>query len=131
MLAVVLYSLAVSVKMNVLLMAPGVLAVLLKVGTVAPSGSRVGHWENSAVQERRCNSAHGHDLISVLCTCPLSQHARPVHVVVGTVLGVVLQVALGAPFLAAYPGSYLARAFELTRVRHGARVAGRHAATCE
>ena len=30
MLAVVLYSLAVSVKMNVLLMAPGVLAVLLK-----------------------------------------------------------------------------------------------------
>ncbi len=29
-LAVVLYSLAVSVKMNVLLMAPGVLAVLLK-----------------------------------------------------------------------------------------------------
>ena len=30
-LAVVLYSLAVSVKMNVLLMAPGVLAVLIKV----------------------------------------------------------------------------------------------------
>lgn len=31
-LSVVLYSAAVSIKMNVLLMAPGVLAVLIKVG---------------------------------------------------------------------------------------------------
>jgi alpha-1,3-mannosyltransferase len=77
-LAVVLYSLAVSVKMNVLLMAPGVLAVLLK-------------------------------------------YARPGHVVAGTALGVALQAALGAPFLWAYPHSYLTRAFEFSRVRSSCR----------
>ena len=38
-LAVVLYSLAVSVKMNVLLMAPGVLAVLIKVRGRCSRGS--------------------------------------------------------------------------------------------
>lgn len=47
--------------------------------------------------------------------CP--QHARPVHLVAGTALGVGLQAGLGAPFLAAYPRSYLARAFEFSRVR--------------
>ena len=41
MLSVVLYSLAVSVKMNVLLMAPGVLAVLVKV--------RVRPWVDACV----------------------------------------------------------------------------------
>lgn len=37
MAAVVLYSLAVSVKMNVLLMAPGVLAVLIKARPCLPA----------------------------------------------------------------------------------------------
>ncbi|KAL4434015.1 hypothetical protein ABPG75_000456 [Micractinium tetrahymenae] len=71
--AVVLYSLAVSVKMNVLLMAPGVLAVLVK-------------------------------------------HAQLKHIMAGSVLGVLLQLGLGLPFLASYPRSYLTRAFEFSRV---------------
>lgn len=71
--SVVLYSLAVSVKMNVLLMAPGVLAVLIK-------------------------------------------HARVSQILAGAALGVALQLALGAPFLAAYPHSYITRAFEFSRV---------------
>lgn len=72
-LAVLLYSAAVSVKMNVLLMAPGVLAVVLKGATVR-------------------------DLTK------------------GVVAGLVLQLALGAPFLLAYPSSYVSRAFEFSRV---------------
>ena len=45
-----------------------------------------------------------------------AQYARPGHVAAGTALGVALQAALGAPFLLAYPRSYLTRAFEFSRV---------------
>lgn len=72
-LSVLLYSAAVSIKMNVLLMAPGVLAALLL-------------------------------------------HARLVHLAAGVAGGVALQLALGYPFLAAYPVSYVTRAFEFSRV---------------
>ncbi|PSC73067.1 Dol-P-Man:Man(5) c(2)-PP-Dol alpha-1,3-mannosyltransferase [Micractinium conductrix] len=72
-LSVVLYSAAVSIKMNVLLMAPGVLAVLIK-------------------------------------------YATPRDILGGAALGVALQAALGAPFLAAHPRSYVVRAFEFSRV---------------
>ena len=44
------------------------------------------------------------------------QHARLRDVLAGTVLGVALQAALGAPFLRTYPQSYLSRAFEFSRV---------------
>jgi alpha-1,3-mannosyltransferase len=71
--AVAAYSAAVSVKMNVLLMAPPVAVVLLQGATPAASARAVG-------------------------------------------AGVALQLALGAPFLATHPASYLSRAFELTRV---------------
>ena len=37
----------------------------------------------------------------------------------GVAAGVVLQLTLGAPFLLAYPASYVGRAFELTRVGEG------------
>ncbi len=39
----------------------------------------------------------------------------------GVAAGVVLQLALGAPFLLAYPASYVSRAFEFTRVSEGHR----------
>ena len=37
-------------------------------------------------------------------------------VIKGTLAGVILQLVLGAPFLVSYPGSYLSKAFELSRV---------------
>jgi len=67
------FSLAVSVKMNILLFAPGLLLLLLQ---------SFGVWGT----------------IPKLAICAI------------------VQVVLGAPFLAAHPVSYLARAFELTRV---------------
>lgn len=44
------------------------------------------------------------------------QTATPKQVAAGTALGVALQGALAAPFLAAAPASYASKAFELSRV---------------
>lgn len=71
--AVLLFSAGVSIKMNVLLMAPGVLAAFIK-------GARV-------------------------------QQLVP-----AVAVGAALQLILGAPFLLTFPQSYLARAFEFSRV---------------
>jgi hypothetical protein len=104
--AVVLYSLAVSVKMNVLLMAPGVLAVLLKVseqGTAGTAGACSPAWLTVSKP--------------AIPPAPLLlQFARPPAVIAGIALGVLLQLGLGAPFLLPHPRSYLSRAFEFSRV---------------
>jgi hypothetical protein len=71
--SILLFSLAVSVKMNVLLMAPAVLLLVLQTGSL---------WQ----------------------------------LLLGGALGVAAQVALGWPFLSAYPREYLTRAFEFSRV---------------
>lgn len=44
------------------------------------------------------------------------QAAPAADILQGTAAGVLLQALLGAPFLAAAPGSYLQKAFELSRV---------------
>jgi hypothetical protein len=68
-----LYSLALGVKMNVLLFAPGLALLLVR-------------------------------------------NVGPVHAAGCAAVVVAVQAALGAPFLATYPASYLGRAFELGRV---------------
>ena len=50
-------------------------------------------------------------------TPPCLQYATPRDILGGAALGVALQAALGAPFLAAHPRSYVVRAFEFSRVR--------------
>lgn len=64
----------------------------------------------------QCQGTNG-DAQPSAAAAPPMQHARPGQVAAGTALGVALQVALGAPFLLAYPYSYLTRAFEFSRVR--------------
>ena len=44
------------------------------------------------------------------------QTATPKQVAAGTALGIALQGALAAPFLAVAPASYVSKAFELSRV---------------
>ena len=48
-------------------------------------------------------------------TCCALQGTRLRDVVLGVATGVLLQVALAAPFLASAPGSYVSRAFEFSR----------------
>ena len=43
------------------------------------------------------------------------QEATPALIAQGVAAGVMLQLALAAPFLAAAPGHYVSRAFELSR----------------
>lgn len=69
----VLFSLALSIKMNALLLAPGLLFLLVRNTGILPTAGY-------------------------------------------TLLCVALQAAIGAPFLATYPESYLSKAFELSRV---------------
>jgi len=84
----VVFSLAVSVKMNVLLFAPGLLLLLLQATTLPPS------------------SSSSEDLFPAVTI--LLQRLG---------LGCALpQLVLGAPFLFTYPVQYLRKAFELDRV---------------
>lgn len=101
MLAVVVFSLAVSIKMNVLLMAPGVLAVMIKA--------------------RRTMKRDGDVLLRALpfTSVPLIiiiQAASPADLVAAVGAGGLVQVVLGAPFLLHNPASYMSKAFEFSRV---------------
>ena len=92
--ALVTYSAAVSIKMNVLLMAPPVLVVMLKV--------------SDQFGKRWCSCCHSpHHVVR--------QAARLQDIAEGALLGVLLQLLLGAPFLLHDAGAYLSRAFELSR----------------
>jgi hypothetical protein len=66
---------------------------------------------------RRCPAGRGGAAHAAYPPRPRLQHAPPRSVLAGVAGGVALQAALGAPFLAAHPRSYLARAFEFSRVR--------------
>lgn len=70
MTAVVLYSLAVSVKMNVLLMAPGVLAVLLKVSEQGTAGTAGACSSARLTASKSVAVIHQHHLL-LLSYCSL------------------------------------------------------------
>lgn len=94
-------SLAVSVKMNVLLFAPGLLVILLVVGGVRWAGLQIA-W-CASIQVRLLVASQPVITLTVTrCHSCLSCHLP-------------LQLVLGAPFLLAHPTAYLHRSFELQR----------------
>ena len=109
--ALVAYSAAVSVKMNVLLMAPPVLVVMLQVPPRCCCATGVPGA--SAVCFARCSHAYGER--AAVTNCCVGQGARLQEVAEGAILGVLLQLLLGAPFLLRDAGAYMSRAFELSR----------------
>ncbi|KAJ1564620.1 dolichyl-P-Man:Man(5)GlcNAc(2)-PP-dolichol alpha-1,3-mannosyltransferase, partial [Cladochytrium tenue] len=93
-LAATLFSLALSVKMNVLLFAPGFAVAVLAVCTYPAPGTTA----TTTNSRRRTAQVPGLARAALLAAWTL-----------------LLQVALGAPFLASHPREYLGRAFELGR----------------
>lgn len=87
-----LYSLGVSIKMNVLLFAPGLLLLLLQHSAHAPAATNAK--PSTLLQWMRRYS----ETVSCLAICAA------------------VQLLLGAPFLATFPVEYISRAFNFGRV---------------
>jgi alpha-1,3-mannosyltransferase len=112
-MSIIGFSLAVSVKMNVLLLAPSVLVVLMKVGPYL-------HALKGSGPSRVATAVNGTNLSVALILNGTVLFAVQVttfqKILLGSVGGFLVQVLLGLPFLMQFPASYLSRAFELSRV---------------